>query len=124
MSRLVFAAALICAAPAYAQTRYFGELSDVPMPPGFEESDGAVGFDGIGGRLVTVRATGDLPALAVRDFYTECLPALGWAVIPRADGVLTFQRGRERLTFTMRTEAGRTLLGADLLVLPAPMNAD
>lgn len=124
MSRLVFAAALICAAPAYAETRYFSELSDVPMPPGFEESDAAVGFDGAGGRLVTARAVGDLSAMEVRAFYTECLPALGWAVSPRADGALVFQRGRERLTFAVRTEGGRTLLGADLVVLRASMSAD
>jgi hypothetical protein len=124
MSRFVFAAALVCAAPAYAETRYFSELSDVPMPPGFEESDTAVGFDGAGGRLVMARAAGDLPSQEVRSFYAECLPALGWALVPRTDGVLMFQRGRERLTFTIRTEAGRTLLGADLIVSLAPMNAD
>lgn len=124
MSRFLFVAALVCAAPAYAETRYFSELSDMPMPPGFEESDTAVGFDGAGGRLVMARAAGDLPSQEVRSFYAECLPALGWGLVPRADGVLMFQRGRERLTLTVHAENGRTLLGADLVVLPASMNAD
>lgn len=119
MSRIVFALALICAAPAWGETRYFSELSDVPMPPGFVESDAAAGFDGAGGRLVAVRAAGDLAEIAVRDFYIECLPQLGWALSPRTDDVLVFQRGRERLTLTLRSESGRTYLSADLVVLPA-----
>lgn len=124
MSRAFFLAALFCAAPAFAEARYFSELSDVPLPPGFEERDTAVGFDGEGGRLVIARAEGAASEAAVRDFYAESLPQLGWAVSPRADGVLVFQRGRERLTFTIRAENGRAHLGAQLVVLPAPLRAD
>lgn len=124
MSRVVFALAIICAAPAWAETRYFSELTDVPMPPGFVESDAAVGFDGAGGRLVVARAIGGPPVAAARDFYLESLPALGWALSPRPDGALVFQRGRERLSFTMRNENGRTHLSAELVVLPAPAGAD
>lgn len=110
---------MLCAAPAWAEARYFSELSDVPMPPGFVESDAAVGFDGAGGRLVAARAAGDLAEIAVRDFYIDSLPQLGWALSPRTDDILVFQRGRERLTFTMRRDNGRTHLSADLVVLPA-----
>lgn len=126
MSRgLLFAgAALMCAAPASGEARYFSALSDVPMPPGFAESDGAVGFDGASGRLVAARAIGDLSEAAVRDFYIACLPQLGWALSPRADGVLVFQRGRERLSFTLRSESGRTYLSADLVVQSAPTGTD
>jgi hypothetical protein len=120
MSRAVLAAAIICVAPAWGQSRYFSELSDVPMPPGFTESDTAVGFDGARGRLVVARASGDLPEASVRAFYVESLPQLGWALSPRDDGVLVFLRGRERLSFAMRRENGRTHLSADLAVLPAP----
>lgn len=117
-------AVLVVAAPAAAQTRYFDELTDVPMPPGFAERDAAVDFDAASGRLVAARAVGDLPETAVREFYLETLPALGWALSPSGDGVLVFLRGRERLSFATRREGDRTHLSADLVVQPTPTGTD
>jgi hypothetical protein len=49
---------------------------------------------------------------------------LGWALSPRADGVLVFQRGRERLTINIRRDSGGSHVAADLVVLPAPLTSD
>ena len=124
MSRAVFVAAFACAAPALAQTAYFAAIEDLPLPPGFIEREAAPGFVGEGGRLVLAFAEGELSGLAVRDFYYENLPQLGWSISPQPDGALVFQRGRERLSFTVESTNGRTRLGARLVVLPASMNAD
>jgi hypothetical protein len=124
VSRFVFAAAFVCAAPAFADDGYFTAIEDLPLPPGFVEHETTPAFDGAGGRIVAAGAAGEMSALDVRDFYDDALPQLGWSISPRPDGVLMVQRGRERLTFTVRREGGRTLLGAQLVVLPASMNAD
>lgn len=121
MSRAFFAAAAIAiAAPAYAEARFFAAIEDLPMPPGFAETGAASAFDGAEGRLVVAYAEGEASGLEVRDFYYETLPQLGWAVSPRNDGVLMFQRGRERLTFTLDQEGRRTRLGVRLAILRAP----
>lgn len=126
MSRALFSVAAVfaCVAPAFAAAAYFSELSDVPLPPGFTERDTAVGFDGEGGRLVVAQAMGDLPPLGVRDFYTDALPQLGWALSPGNEDALVFVRGRERVSFTMGEWEGRTRLHVSLVVRPASMNAD
>lgn len=124
MSRILFAAVFACAASAHAQTAYFSAIEDLPLPPGFVEREPAPGFAGDGGRIMLAFADGDLPGLAVRDFYYEVLPQLGWSVSPQPDGALVFQRGRERLSFTLENIDGHTRLGARLVVLPASMDAD
>jgi hypothetical protein len=124
VSRVLFAAVFACAASAHAQTAYFAAIEDLPLPPGFAEREPAPGFAGDGGRITLAFAEGDLAGLAVRDFYYEVLPQLGWSVSPQPDGALVFQRGRERLSFTLENIGGRTRLGARLAVLPASMDAD
>lgn len=125
MSRVAaFVAAIACATPAFAETAYFAAIDDLPMPPGFEERDAGASFDSEGGRLVLVSAEGAMPLIEVRDFYYEALPPLGWSESPQPDGTLLFQRGRERLTFTVQRTGARTQLGARLVVMPASMNAD
>jgi hypothetical protein len=69
-------------------------------------------------------AEGALSAAAVRDFYSEALPRLGWSRSPQPDGGLVFQRGRERLSFTAEQRNGITRLGARLVIAPAAMDAD
>lgn len=120
MSRFVFIAALLFAAPAFAQTAYFTALDDLPLPPGFSESAPPGVFESSEGRLVAVSAEGAGEGRAVRAFYYEALPALGWTESPRTDGVLEFQRGGERLTFTVERVGARTLLGAQVLVVSNP----
>lgn len=124
MSRFVFAAVFVCAAPAFADVGYFAAIEDLPMPPGFVERDATAAFDSTEGRLVMASAEGGLTGLAVRDFYYDALPALGWSVSPQPDGALMFVRGREQLSFTVEQRDGRTRLGARLVVAPAAMGAD
>lgn len=124
MSRFVFTAALICAAPAVAETRFFAAIDDLPLPPGFSELDAGAAFESEGGRIILVHAEGRLSLLEVRDFYCEVLPPLGWAESPQPDGMLVFRRGREELSFTADRDGVHTRLGARLIVHPASMNAD
>ena len=125
MSRFVFAFALICAAPAAAETRYFSEIGDLPLPAGFTEVEAATGFDSGQGRLVMLRAEGAATSQAVRAFYLESLPPLGWSFSPSSDGgALLFRRGREQLTLNMSEHGERTRVTAQLVVRPASMNAD
>jgi hypothetical protein len=113
------------AAPAYAESGYFDAIDDLPLPPGFAERTApAVSFATPSGRLVLAEAQGSASGQAVRAFYYEALPQLGWAVSPQSDGALVFQRGRERLIFTVESGNGRTRLSARLVVSPAATAAD
>ena len=124
MNRFAFAAALICASPAFADAAYFAAIEDLPLPPGFVERDAGAGFDSGEGRLVLAYAEGELSGVAVRDFYYDALPQLGWAVSPRPDGALVFQRGREELSFTFEREGASSRLGVRLVTHPAPTNGN
>lgn len=80
----VIAAAFLCAAillgvtPAGAAD-FLSGTEDVPLMAGLtEQSDGTVVFDTAAGRIVEVTATGAASADAVRAFYGETLPQLGW----------------------------------------------
>jgi hypothetical protein len=124
VSRFAFAAVLICATPALADVAYFTSIEDLPLPPGFTEREAPAQFESTEGRLVLAYAEGELSGLAVRDFYYEALPPLGWSVSPQPDGALIFVRAREQLSFTVEQRDGRTRLGARLVVAPAAMDAD
>lgn len=126
MSR-AFAITLVTAlAPAaLAEAVYFSAIEDLPLPPSFTERTSAgEGFGSESGRIILVAAEGALTPVAVRDFYYEALPQLGWSVSPQMDGTLVFQRGREQLSFTVESANGRTILGARLVVAAAPSNGD
>lgn len=126
MSR-AFAITLVTAlAPAaLAEAAYFSTIEDLPLPPGFtERASAGEGFGSESGRIILVAAEGALTPVAVRDFYYEALPQLGWSVSPQMDGTLVFQRGREQLSFTVESANGRTILGARLVVAAAPSNGD
>lgn len=122
MSRALFLsiALLLAPNPAFAQTAYFSAADDLPLPPGFAESAPPAVFEAEEGRIVALSAEGAGEGLAIRDFYDEALPALGWSVSPRDDGVREFRRGRERLTFTLERAGARWLLGAQLVAVAPP----
>ena len=124
MSRALFAAIAVLAAPAIAEAQFFAAIADLPLAPGLSESAAGFGFGGDRGRLIMAEAEGDAAPEAVRAFYLATLPALGWSHSPEGEGMLVFLRGRERLTLSIGGEDGRTRLSARLAMLPAPMRPD
>jgi hypothetical protein len=123
VNRFIFAAALICALPAYADARFFAAIEDLPLAPGLEERAAGFSFDSAGGRVVGALAEGPAATAAVRAFYLETLPALGWSFSPGGED-LVFLRGRERLTLSIAPHSGGARLQARLFTRPAAMDAD
>jgi hypothetical protein len=124
VSRFAFTAAIVCAAPAFADTAYFAAIEDLPMPTGFVESPGWT-MPTEAGALTEVRAAGAGSVDETRAFYERSLPPLGWSASPQVDGGLVFLRGRERLMFAFSAPgAGRVFMRARLLMHAAPSNAD
>lgn len=81
IARLVLCLALTLAVLplAWAQARFVSGTEDLPLMAGLNEIEAAgLVFDTPAGRLVEVRAEGALTASAVRAFYAETLPQLGW----------------------------------------------
>jgi hypothetical protein len=127
VSRLVFTAALMCAAPAFADTTYFAAIPDLPIAPGLGESADPLvaAFSSTSGELILANAHGAARPDTVERFYGESLSALGWAYTPgrREDGMM-FVRGRERLILHIEPRDGGTYLRVRLIARPAPSNAD
>lgn len=123
MSRVVLAAAMSAlAAPAYADVAYFRDIPDLPVPPGFAETQADAPFEGAG-RIVFAEALGRYDeAIAARDFFYAALPALGWAESVE-EGAAVFQRGRERLHLFMIREGESVRLKVQLVVQPEAMDA-
>ena len=101
----VLAAVLFFAGLAPAAPAFLAGFEDVPLMPGLTE-DKVAGllFDKPGGRIVEARASGLVSARAVREFYTETMPQLGWTGI----GELRFRREGEMLRLEL-TGDGRRL---------------
>ena len=123
MSRALFLAAILIVSPAFADTRFFAAMEDVPLAPGLIEGAGFQ-FEEAGGRIIGSTATGRATPAAVRSFYTDTLPALGWSQSPTGTDDLVFLRGRERLTLSIRREGQGAALDVRLFTRPASMNAD
>lgn len=127
MSRaLIFIAALVCIAPAHAQTAYFSLIPDLPLAPGLAEMDSSIGPMRFadGGETFVLHARGETSPEDVRRFYGETLSALGWAFEPGGDEELSYLRGRERLTLLIAPLGEGTVMRATLIITPASMNAD
>ena len=130
MSRFVSIAAVLflLAAPASANAaaRFFSLIEDLPIAPGLAETQSQASLVSDRGDLVIEVAEGAAGAEAVRGFYAETLPALGWSLSPGAPaGQTLFQRGREQLTLTYKPLAnGRLRLEVRLVTRPASMRAD
>lgn len=73
---------------------YLSEIADLPLADGLaEQADKSTVFDAPMGRIVTAYATGTVDADAVRAFYDDALPALGW----EKTGEGSFRRKNETL---------------------------
>ena len=72
---------------------FVSTIEDLPLMPGLIEEEGGMVFDSARGRIVETFATGWVNEGAVRDFYDETLPQLGW----RPLGQGAFQRENEIL---------------------------
>ncbi len=116
---LLFVAAFICAAPAHAQDNFLSIAEDMPAPAALVETAPAVAFMGPEGMVIATTAQGAIEEGAVRAFYAQSLPQLGWSQAPGE--ALAFRRGRERLDIVLETGAGGAPLTAHFtLVARAP----
>lgn len=60
-------------------TEFLRDVEDLPLAPGLVEDPAArVAFDKPEGRIVQAAASGRADPAAVRAFYAQTLPALGW----------------------------------------------
>ena len=76
-------------------TDFLSILPEIPLPAGFVEySEEGLVFDKAEGRIADAVASGSATPEAVKEFYAETLPSLGWQVF----GDSAWQRGAERLT--------------------------
>jgi hypothetical protein len=74
-------------------------ITDLPLAPGrVEIADAGTSFDTGQGRIVEAHALGSGNAAAVRAFYDETLPQLGWSPA----GALVWRREGEALTLDLR----------------------
>lgn len=102
---------MLCASPVSALdsskplvTTFFQVMNDVPVMPGLREmTDEAVNFDKPEGRIISATAVSDSVApAAIKNFYGQTLPQLGWLAQP--DG--SFVRDEERLKLIIEGKEG------------------
>lgn len=72
---------------------FVSTIEDLPLMEGLIEEEGGMVFDSARGRIVEVYATGPVSEAAVREFYDDTLPQLGW----RPLGAGAFRREDEIL---------------------------
>lgn len=92
---------------AQAETRFFENLTDVPVMPGLEElEDQSLMFDKPEGRIIETMAAGEgLEKADIYRFYGESLPQLGWERIAEN----AFVRGQERMIIHVEEHDGYQL---------------
>ena len=82
---------------------YLAAVADLPLMPGLAEVPGAgLVFDQPSGRIVEAYAQGAVSRAAVRAFYLDTLPNLGW----RAKAEALFQREGEELRLDISSANG------------------
>ena len=113
--RSLFALLLLLSAalPAAAGETFLAELEDLPLAPGLTELPGGLLFDSADGRIVEAKASGEVSAAWVQQFYEQSLAQLGW----QSTGPLQFRRDNESLKISLQ-ERGK-LLTAHFTLTPA-----
>lgn len=88
---------------AEGHAAYLAAVADLPLMPGLAELPGAgLVFDQPSGRIVEAYAQGAVSRAAVRAFYLDTLPNLGW----RAKAETLFQREGEELRLDISGDDG------------------
>ena len=86
---------------------FLSAIPDLPLMPGLVElAERGVVFDKAGGRIVEAYAQGEVAGAAVRRFYGDTLPQLGWQASPAG----SFLREGEKLEVAVLSEGGGTLV--------------
>lgn len=86
-----------------APAGYVADVADLPLMGGLEEvPEAGLAFDKPGGRIVEAYAHGTVSKAAVRGFYSDTLPQLGW----RPSGPDRFRREDELLVLDYLGEDG------------------
>lgn len=122
MSRFILTVALTCAAPAFADVRYFSAIDDLPIAPGLTETAERLEFTDDTARMIGLYAEGAAEAGQVRAFYDATLPQLGWALSLGSGGEneTVYIRGREELALSFHQRGDRLLLQVQLFVRSPP----
>lgn len=131
MRRAAFSCLVILAVPMWeVGSVIFGErayaagfldaVDDMPLMAGLTETGEGVAFDKPDGRIIRTVARGSVTPDAVRRFYLETLPQLGWVLAGNGDqsgnGQLVFIREQERLEIHLDSQNQNTPQGAATLV--------
>lgn len=110
--------AALCVAAMVARAQepaYLAELPDLPLMPGLTQIDEAgLAFDKPDGRIVEAYAGGAVDRQAVRSFYRETLPQLGWE---RAGGDAYAREGERLKLEFLGADGGVGTGGGDGLTL-------
>lgn len=97
---------------ARAAAGFLSIAEDVPLMPGLAESpDAATVFDKPSGRIAHTEAKGKVSAAAVRKFYADTLPQLGWQNI----GPEHYRREMEQLRLSVTGRDGALTVRFELL---------
>ena len=90
---------LLATTMAVGADRFVSGIPDLPLMPGLEEIDGStMVFSKPQGRIIEVAARGAVTRDAVRAFYGQTLPQLGW----RKKGPGRWHRESEVLSFDVK----------------------
>ena len=94
---------LLVAGVSGAAQRYLADVVDLPLMPGlWEVPEAGMVFDKPSGRIVEAEARGPESPAAVRAYYADALPPLGW----RAEGGDIYRRDGEVLQIEISGREG------------------
>lgn len=93
--------AVLGGADTRADGGFLSVIEDLPLMDALQENENAaVTFETANGRIAEAEARGPISLNAVRTFYANVLPQLGWQKV--GDGL--FARERERLRLTIESD--------------------